>query len=194
MRTNMKDAGVHFHIQRRSSGPGQQSNDRVRIPRWERKPQWRPVHERSIGAYATPGAAFGSTTSNCTTSRASPRAQSPDAKSRGIRDNNLRLRSRGARVLAITTHCAEPTTGSRLAALVGESTINRADHPFSYLYTLIKGPYKRVLFFLEICQISRKFLRSDKDKNTRFLNAICQILKSNFPRFKRSSAMLKIIL
>ena len=57
-----------------------------------------------------------------------------------------------------------------------------------------KGPYKRVLFFLEICQISRKFPRSDKNKNTRFLNAICQILKSNFPRFKRSSAMLKIIL
>ena len=54
--------------------------------------------------------------------------------------------------------------------------------------------YKRVLFFLEICQISRKFPRSDKNKNTRFLNAIRQILKSNFPRFKRSSAMLKIIL
>ena len=57
-----------------------------------------------------------------------------------------------------------------------------------------KGPYKRVLFFLEILQISRKFPRSDKNKNTRFLNAIRQILKSNFPRFKRSSAMLKIIL
>ena len=28
----------------------------------------------------------------------------------------------------------------------------------------------------------------------RFLHAICQILKSNFPRFKRSSAMLKVIL
>ena len=45
-----------------------------------------------------------------------------------------------------------------------------------------------------ICQISRKFPRSDKNKNTRFLNSICQILKSIFPRFKRSSAMLKIIL
>ena len=43
-------------------------------------------------------------------------------------------------------------------------------------------------------QISRKFPRSDKNKNTRFPNAICQILKSNFPRFKRSSAMLKILL
>ena len=43
-------------------------------------------------------------------------------------------------------------------------------------------------------QISRKFPRFDKNKNTRFLNAICQILKSNFPRFKRSSTMLKVIL
>ena len=60
--------------------------------------------------------------------------------------------------------------------------------------TVSKGPYKRVLFFLEICQISRKFPRSDKNKNTRFLNPICQILKSIFPRFKRSSVMLKIIL
>ena len=34
-----------------------------------------------------------------------------------------------------------------------------------------------------------------KEENSahRFLNAIRQILKSNFPRFKRSSAMLKII-
>ena len=39
-----------------------------------------------------------------------------------------------------------------------------------------------------------KVPKSDKNKNTRFLHAICQILKSNFPRFKRSSAMLKIIL
>ena len=39
-----------------------------------------------------------------------------------------------------------------------------------------------------------KFPTSDKNKNTTsFLNEICQILKSNFPRFKRSSAMLKII-
>ena len=41
------------------------------------------------------------------------------------------------------------------------------------------------LFFREICQISRKFPRSDKNKNTSFLNEIlatCQILKSNFPR------------
>ena len=57
-----------------------------------------------------------------------------------------------------------------------------------------KGPYERVLFSREICHISRKFPRSDKNKNTRFLNAICQILKSIFPRFKGSSAMLKIIL
>ena len=63
----------------------------------------------------------------------------------------------------------------------------------------IKGPHYywilwAVLLFREICHISRKFPRSDKNKNTRFLNEVCQILKSNFPRFKRSSAMLKIIL
>ena len=47
------------------------------------------------------------------------------------------------------------------------------------------------LFFREVCQIFRKFPRSDKNKNTSFLNEIlatCQILKSTFPRFKRSSA------
>ena len=33
-----------------------------------------------------------------------------------------------------------------------------------------------------------------KNQNTGFLNEICQILKSNFPIFKRSSAMLKMML
>ena len=47
---------------------------------------------RSTGAYVTHGAASGSTPSNCTTDRALPRAQNPDAKSRGTRDNAVRLR------------------------------------------------------------------------------------------------------
>ena len=46
--------------------------------------------------------------------------------------------SRGARARATTRRCAEPATGSRLAASVGESTINRADHSISYLDKLIK--------------------------------------------------------
>ena len=48
---------------------------------------------RSIGAYATHGAASGSILSKCTTDRAlSPRAQNMDAKSRRTRDNAVRLR------------------------------------------------------------------------------------------------------
>ena len=42
---------------------------------------------KSTGAYATHGAASRSTPSNCTTDR-----QNPDAKSRGTRDNAVRLR------------------------------------------------------------------------------------------------------
>ena len=47
---------------------------------------------RSTGPYATHGAAFGSAPSNCTPTKHSPRAQNPDANSRGTRDNAVRLR------------------------------------------------------------------------------------------------------
>ena len=48
---------------------------------------------RSIGALVTHGAASGnSTPSKCTTDRALPRAQNPDAQSRGTRDSAVRLR------------------------------------------------------------------------------------------------------
>ena len=48
---------------------------------------------RSIGVYATHGAASESTPSNCMTDRTlPPRAQNPDVQSRGTGDNSVRLR------------------------------------------------------------------------------------------------------
>ena len=52
---------------------------------------------------------------------------------------------------------------------------------FVAVRSVSKGPYKRVLFFLEICQISRKFPRSDKNKNTRFLKAVVKYVGGFWP-------------
>ena len=66
----------------------------------------------STGAYATHGAASGSTPSNSEPGCYEPRYSK----------QCYTAASRGARARANTTRCAEPTTGSRLAASVGEST------------------------------------------------------------------------
>ena len=50
---------------------------------------------RSTGAYATHGAASVSTPLNCTADLAFPSSSKPDAKSRGNRDNAVRLRHEG---------------------------------------------------------------------------------------------------
>ena len=70
---------------------------------------------RSIGAYATHGAASGSIPSNCIgPTKRSPRAQNMDAQSRGTRDNAVRLR-----------HVEPARVPLRHAASVGERTIAR---------------------------------------------------------------------
>ena len=111
MFTHERDAGGHRHIQRRGSRSGVQPNEQICISRGERQTQYRPVnrgrpahtqrmvqlpevHPRTVRPTERP-----------------PRAQNPDAKSRGTRDNAVRLRH------------VEPIIPSWLAASVGERTI-----------------------------------------------------------------------
>ena len=66
----------------------------------------------------------------------SPRAQNPDAQSRGTRDNAVRLRHvEPARVHYDTLRRAHH---SSLTCCIGWRKNKRADHPISYLDTLIK--------------------------------------------------------
>ena len=92
MLTQEGDAGVHRHIQRRGGGPSVQPNERVRIPRGERQPQCRPVHRgRSAHTQRIVQLPEVHPRTVRPTERP-PRAQNPDAKGRGTRDNAVRLR------------------------------------------------------------------------------------------------------
>ena len=78
--------GVHRHIQPRGSGPGVQRDERVCIPRGKCQPKCRPVHrsrpartQRMIQLPEVHPRTVRPT-------ERSPRAQNPDAKSRGTRD------------------------------------------------------------------------------------------------------------
>ena len=69
----------------------------------------------------------------------SPRAQNPDAKSRGTRNNAVRLHNvEPARVLLQHAAPSPPQVLDSLHRLAKEKHNNRADHPISYLDTLIK--------------------------------------------------------
>ena len=92
MFTREGDAGVHRPIQRRGSGPGVQPGKRVCIPRGKRQPKCRRVHQ---GRPARTQRMVQLPEVHPRTVRPtgrSPRAQNPDAKSRGSRDNAVRLR------------------------------------------------------------------------------------------------------
>ena len=65
----------------------------------------------------------------------SPRVQNPDAKSRGTRDNAVWLR----RVERVPPRLAAPSPPQALNSLHRLAKANRADHPLSYLDTLIKS-------------------------------------------------------
>ena len=86
------DTGVHRHIPRRGSGPGVQPDERVCIPRGKRQPQYRPVH-RGRPAHTQRMVQLPEVYPRTVRlTERSPRAQNPDAKSRGTRDNAVRLR------------------------------------------------------------------------------------------------------
>ena len=90
--TREGDAGVHRHIQRRGSEPGVQPDEHVCIPRGRRQPQCRPVH-RGRPAHTQRMVQLPEVHSpTVRPTERSPRAQTPDAKSRGTRDNAARLR------------------------------------------------------------------------------------------------------
>ena len=85
---------VHRHIQPRGSGPGVQPDERVVcIPRRKRQPQRRPVH-RGRPAHTQRMVVQLPEVHPRTVrpTERSPRAQNSDAKSRGTRDNAVRLR------------------------------------------------------------------------------------------------------
>ena len=80
------------HIQRRGSGPGIQPDERVCIPRGKRQPQCRPVH-RGRPAHTQRMVQLPEVHPRTVRpTERSPRAQNPDAKGRGTRDNTVRLR------------------------------------------------------------------------------------------------------
>ena len=86
------DVGVHCHIQRRGSGPGVQPDERVCIPWGKRQPQCRPVH-RGRPAHTQRMVQLPEVHPRTVRpTECSPRAQNTDAKSRGTRDNAVRLR------------------------------------------------------------------------------------------------------
>ena len=136
MFTREGDAGVHRHIQLKGKGLGVQPDERVCIPRGERQPQCRPVH-RGRPAYTQRMVQLpGVYPRTVRPTERSPRAQNTDAKSRGTRGNTVRLRHVEPARLPLR-HTA-PSHHRFLARCIGWRKHNRADHPISYLDTLIK--------------------------------------------------------
>ena len=86
------NAGVHRHIQRRGSWPGVQPDERVCIPRDKRQPQRRPVHRGRLTHTQRMVQLPQVHRRTVRPTERPPRAQNPDAKSRGTRDNAVRLR------------------------------------------------------------------------------------------------------
>ena len=84
--------GVHRHIQRRGSGPGVQPDERVCIPRGKCQPKCRPVHRGQSARTQRMVQLPEVHPRTVRPTEHSPRAQNLDAKSRGTRDNAVRLR------------------------------------------------------------------------------------------------------
>ena len=87
-----REGDVHRHIQHRGSEPSVQPDGRVCIPRGTRQPKYRLIHR---GRQARTQRMVRLPVVHPRTVRPterSPRAQNPDAKSRGTRENAVRLR------------------------------------------------------------------------------------------------------
>ena len=121
--TRKGNAGVHRHIQRKGSGPDVQPDERVCIPRGKRLPQFRSVH-RGRPAYTQRMVRLPEVHRRTVrqTGR-SPRAQNPDAKSRGTRDNAVRLRHVEPARVPLRHATPSPPQFFLFTALVDESTI-----------------------------------------------------------------------
>ena len=90
--TREGDDGVNRHIQRSGSGLGVQPYERVCIPRGKRQPQCRPVHRGRPAHTQRMVQLLEAHPRTVRPTECSPQALNPDAKSRGTRDNDVRLR------------------------------------------------------------------------------------------------------
>ena len=118
--TREGDAGVHRHIQCRGSGPGVQPDERVCIPQGKRQPQRRPVH-RGQPAHT--------------------QRMQLELKIRMLRAEVLETMLYGC--VTWTPRAGHYGTLRRvhrrlLTRCIGWQKHNRADHPISYLDTLVK--------------------------------------------------------
>ena len=147
MFTREADAGAHRHIQRRGSGPGVQPDERVCIPRGKRQPQRRPVR-RGRPAHTQRMVQLPEVHPRTVRpTERSPRAQNPDAQSRGTRDNALRLRHvEPARVPLRHYDTLRRAHHRFLTRCIGWRKHNRADHPISYLTRTGTEKYQFSLF------------------------------------------------
>ena len=91
-RNHPSSRGVHHHIQRRGSGSGIQPDERVSIPRGKRQPQCRPIHRGRPAHTQRMVQLPEAHPQTVRPTERSPRAQTPDTKSRGTRDHVVRLR------------------------------------------------------------------------------------------------------
>ena len=80
------------HILRRGSRPGVQRNERVRLPLGERQPQCRPFHRGRLAHTQRMVQLPDVHPQTVRPIERFPRAQTPDAKSQGTRDNTVWLR------------------------------------------------------------------------------------------------------
>ena len=106
-----------------------QPDERVCLPRGKRQPQCRPVH-RGRPAHTQRMVQLPEVHPRTVRpTEHSPRAQNPDAKSRGTRDNAVRLRH-------VEPACHYDTLRRAhhrfLTRCIGWRKHNRADHPISY--------------------------------------------------------------
>ena len=151
MFTREGDDGVHRHIQRRGSGPGVQPDKIVCIPRGKRQPQRRPVH-RGQSAHTQRMVQLPELHPRTVRpTECFPRAQNQDAKSRGTRDNAVRLRH--VEPARVSLRHAAPSPPQVLDSLHRLAKAQSRDQPISYLDPLIKTGSESIEATLQCRQI-----------------------------------------
>ena len=136
MFTREGDAGVHRHIQRKGSGPSVQPGEQVCILRGKRQPQCRPVHLGRPARIQRMGQLPEVHPRTVRPTKRSPRAQNPDATSRGTRTMLYGCVTWSPRACHYGT--LHRTHHRFLTRCIGWRKHNRADHPISYLNKLMK--------------------------------------------------------
>ena len=137
MFTREGDPGVHRHIQRRGSGPGVQPDERVCIPRGKRQPKCRPVHRGRPARTQHAWCSFRKYTLKLYDRPSAPL----ELKIPMLRAGVLHTMLYGC-VTWSPRACHYDTLRRAhhrfLTRCIGWRKHNRADHPISYLGTLVK--------------------------------------------------------